>query len=117
MNKIFFYAKNAFKEYATFEGRAHRAEYWYFLLFNIIVSSILGIADGIIGGPFNPKFNLLGDLYSLISLVPGVAVAVRRMHDVNKNGWWILFPIYNLFLLAKKGDEGANNYGEKSKVI
>lgn len=117
MSKIIFYGKSAFKKYATFQGRANRPEYWYFWLFNIIVSIILGILDGIIGGPSNPKFDVLTNLYALFSFVPNIAVGVRRMHDINKKGWWVLFPIYNLFLLARKGDEGVNKYGNKSEIV
>ena len=50
-------------------------------------------------------------LYSLVALLPGIAVAVRRMHDVGKSGWFVLIPIYNLVLALTKGDEGTNEFG------
>lgn len=53
----------------------------------------------------------IGNLYSLVTLIPSLAVAVRRMHDIGKSGWYILIPIYNIILLATAGEEGENQYG------
>lgn len=64
-----------FKKYATFSGRANRAEFWWFTLFNFLA----GILAALI--PF-------GGLYSLVALIPGMAVTVRRLHDTNRSGWW-----------------------------
>jgi uncharacterized membrane protein YhaH (DUF805 family) len=93
------------KKYAVFNGRAGRSEYWYFFLFNVIISTILNFA----GSNLNLLF--LGTLYSLVVLIPGIAVAVRRMHDVNKSGWYCLIPIYNLILACTEGTNGPNDYG------
>lgn len=91
-------------KYATFNGRAKREEYWYFVLFNFILSFILGFIDGIIG------MYVLSGLYSLAVLVPSIAIGVRRMHDVGKSGWFLLIPFYNIYL-AIQPSEGANQYG------
>ena len=99
------------KNYATFTGRARRSEYWYFFLFNITASFLVGIIGGLTDNLF------LGNIYSLLILLPSIAVGVRRMHDVGKSGWFILIPIYNLVLAVTEGDKGANEYGEDPKEI
>ena len=96
------------RKYAVFEGRASRPEYWYFVLFNFLISLGLGFMDGILGFT---EFQPLSTVYSLGVLIPSIAVAIRRMHDVGKSGWFILIPIYNLILALTKGDEGPNEYG------
>ncbi|MCG8327498.1 MAG: DUF805 domain-containing protein [Chitinophagales bacterium] len=98
------------KKYAVFEGRARRSEYWYFVLFNMIFSFGLGFLDGMMGLEFG-----ISSIYSLAVLVPSIAVAVRRMHDVGKSGWFILIPIYNLILAVTEGDHGPNEYGPDPK--
>ena len=95
----------ALKNYATFTGRAHQAEYWYFFLFNFIISFAFGFVGGLVG------VEIIGSIYSLALLVPSIAVAARRMHDVGKSGWFMLIPLYNLYLLCLKGEEGSNRFG------
>lgn len=97
------------KKYAVFNGRARRSEYWYFFLFNVIISIVLNV----VGAGLNLFF--LGTLYSLIVLIPSIAVAVRRMHDVNKSGWYLLIPIYSLILACTEGTAGPNDYGDDPK--
>jgi uncharacterized membrane protein YhaH (DUF805 family) len=97
------------KNYVNFSGRARRKEYWMFFLFNMIISIILNIIAGAI------DFALLGTLYSLAVLLPSIAVGVRRMHDTNRSGWYILIPIYNLVLACTEGDKGENEYGPDPK--
>jgi uncharacterized membrane protein YhaH (DUF805 family) len=99
------------KQYADFNGRARRAEYWYFFLANLIVSIIIGFIAGAIDVP------ILGTIYSLATFLPSIAVAVRRMHDQDKSGWYILIPIYNIILAATEGTKGPNQYGEDPKGI
>ena len=96
-------------KYFVFKGRARRSEYWYFVLFNCIIAFALGFI-GIYTGT-----ELLGNIYSLAVLFPSLAVGVRRMHDVNKSGWFILIPIYNLILACTEGTRGENEYGDDPK--
>ncbi len=103
------------KKYATFSGRARRKEYWMFVLFNIIFSIIISVIDGIISGGNYEKNGIIGTIYSLALLIPSLAVAVRRMHDVGKSGWFILIPIYNFILAVTEGDSGSNEYGNDPK--
>lgn len=106
---IQWYKKVVFENYANFNGRARRSEYWYFVLLNAIISFGLGFVFGLIDMP------LLANIYSLAVLVPSIAVAVRRMHDVGKSGWFVLIPIYNLILACTPGIVGENEYGSDPK--
>jgi uncharacterized membrane protein YhaH (DUF805 family) len=99
------------QNFANFSGRARRSEYWYFVLFNIIISFVLGF----IGGLYD--FTMLSNIYSLVIIIPSIAVGVRRMHDVGKSGWFILIPIYNLILACTEGEKGDNKYGPDPKTI
>lgn len=103
------YYLQVLKKYADFNGRARRSEYWYFILFSTIIATILDIAT------VNSRLKFIYYLYSLLVLIPTIAVAIRRVHDVNKSGWWILFPFYNIVLVCSKGTEGANEYGNDPK--
>jgi uncharacterized membrane protein YhaH (DUF805 family) len=106
------------KKYATFSGRARRKEYWMFFLFNFIVAFVIGFVLGFIGAilKIGPALADAGNaLYNLAVLIPGIAVGVRRMHDVGRNGWWLLFPIVNIVFLCKDGQPGENRYGPNPK--
>jgi len=96
--------------YAEFNGRARRREDWYFMLFNLIISFILGFISSLVG-----IGGWLSNLYSIAVLIPGIAVSIRRMHDINKSGWYIMIPFYNLVLCCTVGTKGANQYGEDTK--
>jgi uncharacterized membrane protein YhaH (DUF805 family) len=80
-----------------------------FYLINTIISIAINVVGGVVELP------ILGSIYSLAVLLPGIAVGVRRMHDINKSGWYLLIPIYNIVLLATNGDQGANEYGTDPK--
>jgi uncharacterized membrane protein YhaH (DUF805 family) len=97
------------KKYAVFEGRARRSEYWYYVLFYILFAFAIAFISEFI------RFPILYTLYVLGSLIPSIAVGVRRMHDVNKSGWFILIPIYNLILYCTEGTQGPNQYGPDPK--
>jgi uncharacterized membrane protein YhaH (DUF805 family) len=96
------------KKYAVFSGRASRAEYWYFILFNTIIAFVLGLITGSTG---TSEAAFIPMIYNLALLVPSIAVGVRRMHDVNKSGWFLLIPFYNLYLAVTEGTHGPNDYG------
>jgi uncharacterized membrane protein YhaH (DUF805 family) len=103
------YFTTVLKKYAVFTGRARRAEYWYFTLFSSIISIVLSGIGAAMDTP------LISSLYSFAVLIPSLAVAVRRVHDVGKSGWFILIPIYNLILFVTEGDHGPNEYGPDPK--
>lgn len=77
---------------------------------NFLISFVIGFIGGIMG------FTLLGTIYSLAVFIPSIAVAVRRMHDVGKSGWFILIPIYNLILACTNGESGENKFGADPKA-
>jgi len=110
MNMIDYY-KTVLQKYAVFEGRARRSEYWYFVLVNFLISLVLSLIDGALG---LMTFGI-STVYSLAVLVPTIAVAVRRMHDVGKSGWFVLIPIYNFILAVTEGESGSNEYGADPK--
>jgi uncharacterized membrane protein YhaH (DUF805 family) len=109
------------KKYAVFNGRSRRKEYWFFFLFNIIISLVLGFIDGIVGTS-SGGIGLLGGLYVLAVLIPGIGVAVRRLHDTGRSGWWLLIafvPIVGAIVLivfmVQDGTPGENAYGKNPK--
>ena len=80
------------KNFANFRGRASRREFWMFILINIIISIILSIIDSALGlkiGSGAMQQGILGLLYSLFIFIPNLAVTIRRLHDINKSGWWL----------------------------
>lgn len=110
---------NVFQNYANFSGRARRSEYWYFCLFNVLVSTVLSTLATWIG-----LFKYVGTIYELAVLVPGLAVAWRRMHDVGKSGGYnfmVLIPlvgwIFVLIKLVQDSDPGDNAYGPNPKMV
>ena len=105
------YYLKVLQNYATFSGRARRSEYWFFVLFNLIISFVFGFVCGLMQVP------QLAIIYTLAVLIPSIAVAVRRMHDVGKSGWFLLIPIYNLILACTEGVKGDNEYGADPKSI
>lgn len=113
------------RKYAVFTGRARRKEYWFFILFNIIVSIVLGFADGLMGTfSLDAGIGLLGGLYSLAVLLPSIAVSVRRLHDIGRSGWWLLIALIPIigaivlivfFVLDSNADE--NEFGANPKAL
>jgi uncharacterized membrane protein YhaH (DUF805 family) len=104
------YCTEVLKKYAVFTGRARRAEYWWFALFSTLISYALAFIGG-----YLLHIVWLGSVFSLIMLLPSIAVGVRRMHDVGKSGWFLLIPIYNLVLAVTPGIVGPNEYGPDPK--
>ena len=108
----------ALKKYAVFSGRARRNEYWYFVLFNFLIALVLGFIDGLLGLTLKESgLGLLGGLYSLAVLIPGIAVGVRRLHDTGRSGWWLLIgfiPIIGAIVLivffVAESQPGQNQY-------
>jgi uncharacterized membrane protein YhaH (DUF805 family) len=98
------------KKYADFSGRATRQEYWMFVLINFIISSALSVLAGVLEKNTG-VLHLIPTLYSLAVLCPAISVGVRRMHDTDRSGWWILFPIVNLIFLIQETQRGDNRFG------
>ena len=99
------------KNYCNFEGRASRPEFWWFFLFNFVVSLVLGLFGTKVG-------TILQGIWSLAILLPQLGLGVRRLHDINKSGWLLLLgliPVVGWIILiiwwAKEGDSTENQYG------
>lgn len=115
----FDYYKLAFQKYADFSGRSRRSEYWYFTLFN----ALIGYGLLFIGGAINETLGFgLYAIYLLAAIVPGIAVAIRRMHDTGRSGWWVLIgliPLVGAILLivwfATDGVRETNKWGSNPK--
>lgn len=95
-----------FSKYAHLKGRASRSEYWWFFLFNFLVSIVAGVLDQAIG------ISVISMLVSLALFLPGLGAAVRRCHDSDHSGWWLLCPIYNIILMFLPSIEGQTQYEE-----
>jgi uncharacterized membrane protein YhaH (DUF805 family) len=115
--------RSCFRQYVGFSGRARRAEFWWFQLFDVLVGvlafavdSLLKLTDAQGNGPVQ-------GMVSLVLLLPGLAVFVRRMHDINRSGWWwllVLLPIVGWIILLvwtlRDSTPGPNRYGPSPKA-
>jgi uncharacterized membrane protein YhaH (DUF805 family) len=116
---------NVLKQYAVFKGRARRKEYWFFILFNLIASVVLTVIDfmtGLLDAELG--IGLLSGLYSLAVLIPSLAVTVRRLHDTDRSGWWLLIglvpligAIVLLVFMLLDGTPGDNQHGANPKGV
>jgi len=97
------------KKYMLFTGRSGRREFWLYFLAYFALSIVFGIIVGIL-----PFLSILGIAFLGI-LLPTIAVGIRRMHDIDKSGWFMLIPFYNLYLATLEGTKGSNQYGEEPK--
>ena len=111
--------QSGLSQYATFSGRARRSEYWYFTLFNALLGFVIGVIGAFLGETFT---NILTVLVTLALLAPGLAVSVRRLHDIGKSGWALLFaliPVVGWILIivwaCKDSEPGENQYGSNPK--
>jgi uncharacterized membrane protein YhaH (DUF805 family) len=112
------------KQYAVFSGRARRSEYWFFVLFSALISIVLVIIDSVTGTrSLRAGLGLLSGIYSLAVFVPSLAVAIRRLHDTSRSGWWLLISlvpfvgtIILIVFLASDGKPENNEYGVNPKL-
>lgn len=111
MNPLDWYLE-VLKKYAVFTGRAQRAEFWWFVLFNFIIGLLLGWVS-----------ETLSSLYGLAVLLPAIGVGIRRLHDIGRTGWWMLLhflpiigTIIMIFFYVQDSEEGSNEYGLNPKL-
>ena len=111
------------KNYATFSGRARRKEYWMFFLISALISIVLTLLD-ILLGTYSVEYEagLFSGLYSLLILIPSIAVVVRRLHDTDRSGWWILISLIPLIgvivlfvFIGLDSQPGTNRFGANPK--
>lgn len=112
------------KRYADFSGRSRRKEYWMFFLFIIIVAVVIGAIEGVLGlnGMIGGLYGPLSMIFILGILVPSIAVQVRRFHDQDKSGWFVLLGLIPfvgglavLVFMCLEGTKGPNRFGEDPK--
>jgi uncharacterized membrane protein YhaH (DUF805 family) len=112
---------SGFSNYVGFSGRASRSEYWFFMLFIYLSLFVVAFVGGLINGLTGMQSNgaaIIPGLYALALILPHLTVTVRRLHDTDRTGWWILIslvPLIGVILLlvwfCTKGTDGPNSYG------
>lgn len=115
------------KQYADFNGRARRSEYWFFVLFNVIISFVITFVVTfleVLAGGTGILGTMISYIYCLVVLIPGIAVGVRRLHDVGKSGWFLLIglipivgALYLLVLYCLDSLPDSNQWGENPKNV
>lgn len=111
------------QKYADFAGRARRSEYWWFFLFTALVSAVGSVFDSLFGTRFGSGTGLVQTLVQLALLLPSLGVAVRRLHDTGRSGWWLLIglvPVAGwvvLLIFFLQDGQGENQYGPSPKAI
>jgi uncharacterized membrane protein YhaH (DUF805 family) len=127
--------RSVYRNFFNFQGRARRSEYWWFFLFNILAGIVIGIVEVALGlgagtmssGPGEVSMNFAGGplsiIWSLVNIIPGIAVGIRRLHDTDRSGWWTfiaLIPLIGFILLivwyASNGTAGSNRFGNDPKA-
>lgn len=113
------YAMMPLKNYAGFSGRSGRAEFWWYVLAIFIVQIIAGTIDSMVLGTEPGGFGMISGVISLATLIPGLALSFRRLHDTDRSAWWLLIglvPLVGLIVLivfyASAGTPGPNKFGE-----
>jgi uncharacterized membrane protein YhaH (DUF805 family) len=121
VNRAWQYFCCAMKKYAVFQGRARRAEYWYYTIIYAIFYTVCLILDSAAGlfivAYGNEGVGVLSSLFTLALLLPSWSVMVRRFHDIDRSAWWVLIPIYGFVLLFYTGTVGPNRFGADPKQV
>lgn len=113
----------ALKKFGDFSGRSRRSEYWYFVLYYVLIGIALGFVDTLLGTTNDLlPIGLLETVFTLAMLIPSGSVSIRRLHDIGKSGWWLLLsmlPIVGTIILIvfffQDSQPGMNEYGANPK--
>ena len=112
------------KQYAVFNGRATRKEYWMFTLFNFLITFGIAIVSGILGSLMGTNQNILVNIYSLAVFLPSLGVAIRRLHDTGRSGWWLLISLIPLIgaivlivFFIEDSQPNDNQFGPNPKTM
>lgn len=111
-----------FRKYVTFSGRAARSEYWWFILFTSLAGLVVGFVDGFVSGSDGLDPSPLSSIYTLVIFLPSLSVQVRRLHDLDRSGWWyfiVLIPLIGAIILLvwniSEGTLGDNRFGPSTR--
>lgn len=112
--------KTCFSKYAIFAGRARRSEYWWWILFTVLLSVAVTLLGALL--PISGSSVVLKFIMNVALFLPSLAVGIRRLHDIGKSGWWILLfviPVIGVIILliwfCRDSDAGENAYGARPK--
>ena len=112
----------ALRKYADFGGRSRRSEYWYFVLFVVLIEIVLMSIERMLGFGSDGRYGMLSSLFALAMFIPHLAVGARRLHDTGRSGWWLLIgfvPIVGAIVLiwffVQDGQPGSNACGPNPK--
>jgi uncharacterized membrane protein YhaH (DUF805 family) len=105
---------DAFARYFEIKGRTTRRQYWMFILFHTLAIFLLSVIDLVVLGN---KIAVLYTIYLLVTVIPATTVAVRRMHDSGRSGWWVFLPVVSFVFLCWEGQLGSNRYGEDPDAV
>jgi uncharacterized membrane protein YhaH (DUF805 family) len=109
-------------KYADFSGRARRSEFWYFVVWTILVSIVASVLDFILDTRWGSKTGLVETVAGLALILPSLAVGARRLHDISRSAWWLLLLLIPfvgaliLLVLAIFDSAGDNQYGPSPKA-
>ena len=113
---------DAWKNYFTFTGRSRRKAYWVFFVFNVLATILANLIDNILGLTGQGVYGPVSTLYALAVFLPGLALAIRRLHDTGRSGWWMLLGfipligwIVLLIFFVTDSQPGSNRYGPNPK--
>ena len=116
--------KTCFRKYAVFSGRSSRQEYLDFYLFIFLVPLLLTMIEGLLGVLLSSDYSIFAIIFELAVFLPSWAVTIRRLHDVNRSGWWIFINLTIIGLIPfaywtclKKSDEGENKFGSNPSKV
>lgn len=108
-----------YNNYTNFGGRSSRSAYWWWIIAVSAIAFTIGFCEGLTGAyDYDNDYGAISTLFSLVNIIPGLALITRRLHDVGRSGWWYLIVltvvgiIPFLYWVCKKGDTGPNKYGE-----
>ena len=115
----------AFRRFTDINGRSTRREYWWFALINVLIIAALTWLEGVLGlSKSGQQYGIFSGMYAFGVLMPGIAVGIRRLHDRNSSGWWLLLALIPgigtlvlLILMIRPSTQGPNRFGSESRGL
>ena len=109
--------KHAFQHYADFKTRTDRKTYWMFFLANFLIIAVLAVVSALSKGKdLEVVCAIVSGVFQLAVFIPSISIGVRRMHDINKSGWFFFIPILCIYWLAQVGQTSVNRFGNPQEI-